>query len=61
MSYAQGDLAPILETVTCTSNSNETATHTSNKNFEQKILSNLTIPVVFLTMNLRIEKVLRQY
>ena len=42
------------ETVAHTINGNETVTLTSNGNFEQKILSNRTIPVVIPTMNLRI-------
>ena len=57
-SDSQGDLARDLETVTHTSNKNETANHTSNGNFEQKILSNLTIPVVVLTVKLKIEQMI---
>ena len=37
--------------VTHTSNRNETVTHTSNGNFEQKLLSNQTIPVVVPKMS----------
>ena len=51
MSDAQGDPKRDPETVTNTINGNEKVTHTSNRNFEQKILSNRTIPVVVPTMN----------
>ena len=54
-SDAQGDSTRNLKTVTHTSNGNEKVTDPSNKNFEQKLLSNLTLPVVFLTINLRID------
>ena len=62
-SDAQGDSTRNLKTVThtsngnekVTSNGNEKVTDPSNKNFEQKLLSNLTLPVVFLTINLRID------
>ena len=50
-SDAQDDFTRNLETVTHTSNWNETVTHTSNRDFEQNLLSNRTVPVVFLTMN----------
>ena len=40
-SEAQGDLTRNLETVT----------HTSNSNFEQKLLGNLTIPILPPAMN----------
>ena len=55
-SDAQSDLTHNPETATCTSNCNETVHHTSNGNFEQTILSNQTIPVVFLTMNPSIDQ-----
>ena len=42
------------EKVTHTSNNNEAVTHTSNIKFEQKLLSNRTIPFLPLAMNLRI-------
>ena len=45
-SDAQGDLTHNLETVTHTSNINETINCTSNRKFEQNLLSNWTIPVV---------------
>ena len=44
-SDAQGNPTRNTETATHTSNGNESVTHTSNGNFEQKILSNQTIPV----------------
>ena len=44
------------KTFTHTSNGNETVTDTSNRYFEQKVLSNRTIPVVVLTMNPRINQ-----
>ena len=50
-SDAQGDLKYNPETVTNTSNKNTTVTHTSNSNFEQKLLSNQTIPVLPPEMN----------
>ena len=53
-SDAQGDLTLDPETVTHTSNGNEPVTRTSNRNFEQKLLSNRTIPAVVPTMNPRI-------
>ena len=56
-SDAQGDLTRNPETVNHTSNGNETVTtHTSNGNFEQKIWSNRTIPVVVPTMKPSIEQ-----
>ena len=54
VSDSQGDLTRNPEAVTHTSNGNETVAHTSNGIFEQKILSNRTIPVVVLKMNPRI-------
>ena len=53
-SDAQGDLTLDPETVTHTSNGNEPVTRTSNRHFEQKLLSNRTIPAVVPTMNPRI-------
>ena len=35
---------------------NETVTHTSNSNFEHKLLSNRTIPVIPLAMNPNFDK-----
>ena len=52
----QGDLTRNMEIVTHTSNANETVTDTSNGKFEQKILSDRTIPVVVLKMNPRIDQ-----
>ena len=40
-----------METVNHTNNRNERVTHTSNGNFEQKLLSNRTIPVFPPVMN----------
>ena len=57
-SDAQGDLTRNLETVTHTSNKNKTVTNTSNGNFEQKLLSNRTIPVVVPKMNPRIDQII---
>ena len=56
MSDAQGDLTRNMETVTNTRNCNETFTHTSNGDFEQKLLSNWTIPVVVPKINPRIDQ-----
>ena len=53
-SDAQGKPGHDPETVTHTRNGNEKFTHTCNENFEQKLLSNRTIPVVVPTMNPRI-------
>ena len=55
-SYSQGDITHNPETVTYTSNGNETVTHSSNGNFEQKSLSNRTIPVFPPSMNPGIEQ-----
>ena len=44
------------KTFTHTSNGNKKVTDTSNRYFEQKVLSNRTIPVVVLTMNPRINQ-----
>ena len=54
-SDSQGDLTRNPETCTHTSNGNDTVTRTSNGKFEQKLLSNRTIPVLPLAMNLGIE------
>ena len=48
---AQGDLTRNPEKITHTINGNETVIHTSNGGFEQKLLSNRTIPVLPLSMN----------
>ena len=50
-SDSQGDITRNPETVTRTSNRNETVTHIRNGNFEQKSLSNRTIPVLPPAMN----------
>ena len=50
----QGNLTQNPKTVTDTRNGKETVTDTSNGNFEQKLLSNRTLPVVVPTMNPRI-------
>ena len=55
-SKPQGDLTRNTDTVTRTSNKNETNTHISNRNYEQKLLSNQTIPVFFPKTNLNIEQ-----
>ena len=55
-SDAQGDPTYDPRTVTRTSNSNEKVTKTSNRNIKQKLLSNLTLPVLVPTMNPRIEQ-----
>ena len=55
-SGSQGDITRNPETVTYTSNSKETVTRISNGNYEQKLLSNWTIPAVILTMNPRIDQ-----
>ena len=47
----QGDPTCNPETVTHTSNENETVTNTSNRSFEQKILSNRTIPFIVPATN----------
>ena len=54
-SDAQGDTTLDPETVTPISNRKEKVTDTNNGNFEQKLLSNRTILVVVLTMNLSID------
>ena len=55
-SDTQGDPTSDLETVTHTGNGNEKVTHASNRNFEQKLLSNQTIPVVIPRMNPRTDQ-----
>ena len=55
-SDAHGDLTRNPETVTNTNNGNETVTRTSSRDFEQKIFSNQTIPVLPLTMNQDIDQ-----
>ena len=50
-SDVQGYLTRNPETFTHTINGNETVIHTSNGGFEQKLLSNRTIPVLPLSMN----------
>ena len=50
-SDVQDDPTRNPETFTHTSNKSETVTHTSNGNFEQKLLSNRTIPVLPPAMN----------
>ena len=57
-SDAQGGIVRNPETVAHNSNGNETVTHTSNVNFEQKLLSNRTIPVVALMMNPSIDQII---
>ena len=59
-SDAQGDLTRDPKTVTHTSNRKEKVTGTSNGYFEQKLLSNRTLPVVVLTMNLIIDDMIAQ-
>ena len=58
VSNTQDDHTRNPETFTHTSNGNETVTHNINGNFEQNLLRNWTIPVVFPTMNLRIDQIL---
>ena len=53
---AQFDPTQNPEIVANTSNGNETVIHASNGNFEQKILSKRTIPVVVPTINPRIDQ-----
>ena len=53
---AQGDPTRDPKIVTHTSNRNENFMDTSNGNFEQKLLSNQTIPVIILTINPRISQ-----
>ena len=48
---SQGDLTRNPDTVIHTSNGNETVTHIRNRGFEQKILSNRTIPGAVLKIN----------
>ena len=55
-SDSQGDLTRNTEAVTHTRNGNESVTHTINGNYEQKLLSNRTIPVLSATMNPGIDK-----
>ena len=55
-SDAQCDITRNPEIVTYNNKGNETVTYTSDGNFEQKLLSNRTIPVVFPTMNPRIDQ-----
>ena len=50
-SDTQGDLTCNPETDNHTSNRNEAVTHTSNRKFEQKILSHWTTPVIVPTIN----------
>ena len=50
-SDTQVDLTRNPETVNHTIHGNETFNHTSNRNFEQKIFSNRTIPIFPPTMN----------
>ena len=57
-SDAHGDLTRILETVTHTINGNKTVNQTSNRNFEQQLLSNRTNHVVVLMMNPKIEQMI---
>ena len=51
MCDAQGDPTCDSKTVTHTSNGKEKFTDTSNRNFEQKLLINRTLPVIDPTMN----------
>ena len=51
VSDAQGGLTCNPETVTHTRNGNDKVNHTSNRNFEHKLSSNQTIPVLPSTMN----------
>ena len=53
---AQGDPTHDPKTVTDLSNRNEFFTHTSNGNFEQKLLSNQTISIAVPTMNPSIDQ-----
>ena len=59
-SDAQGDFTHNPETFTQTSNGNKTVTHASNRNFEQKLLSNRTIRIVVPKMNPRINHSIAQ-
>ena len=51
----QDNLTHYSKTVTITRDGNDTVTHTRNRNFEHKLLSNQTLPVVVLKMNPRID------
>ena len=53
-SDTQGDLTRNTETFIHTSNGNEKVTHSSNRNLEQKIMSNWTLHIVVPTMHPRI-------
>ena len=55
-SDSQGYIKRNPETFTHTSNGNKTVNHTSNSNFEQRLLRNRTIPFVVPMMSLRIDK-----
>ena len=55
-SDSQGYIKRNPETFTRTSNGNKTVNHTSNSNFEQRLLRNCTIPFVVPMMSLRIDK-----
>ena len=54
-SDAQGDTTHNPNTDTCTSNGKEKVIDNSNRNLEQKLLSNRTLTVVVPTMNPRID------
>ena len=54
-SDTQGDLTCDTNTVTHTSNVKEKIVDTSNRNFEQQLLSNRTLPLFVPMMNLRID------
>ena len=56
VSDAQFDPTRDPKTFTCTSNRNEKVTDTSNGDFEQKLLSKRTLPVVFPSMNPSIDQ-----
>ena len=55
VSDSQGDTTRDLNTITYTRNGKEKVTDTKDGNFEQKLLSNRTLPVVVLTVNPWIE------
>ena len=58
ISDAQGDLTHHLKTFTQTIKSKEKDTDTSNGNFQPKLLSNRTLPIVIFMMNPSIDNII---
>ena len=57
-SDAQGDLICNMKTVTHTNKGKEKVMDTSDGNFQQNLLSNRTLPIVFPKMNPRIDNMI---